>query len=162
MGGVLMYKLGTLKQFELEDQEAKKAAGWTSEEIKNGKVTVIEDEGETYENKQTQVLAKRQNPNGSDEYLWESISGDIKDPFNIKSSWKKQIKGHKFAKYYVAQKSICSVSNSGEKDCYLYREVKVGQVVSFGSNVCSIEIFDTEAQYLGRLKELDIAMEEAI
>ena len=78
-----MYKLGTLEQFNLEDAAAKKAAGWTEEEIKNGKISISEDGGEITESVVTNLIHKRQSPIKSDDYLWESDEGTIEDPFNL-------------------------------------------------------------------------------
>ena len=154
-----MYRLGTLRQFTLEDNKLKRASGWTDEEVKNGKIETYEGDGEVIETMITNILLKRQNPNGSDEYLWESSNGDIKDPFNIICSWKKRIKGHDSTKYYVALKSICSLSDSEEKDCYIYGELEVGRVIGFGSKVTDVEIFDTEQDYLARCEKLAIEIE---
>lgn len=155
-----MYKLGTLKQFTLEDTAAKKAAGWDSAEIKNGKIATYKDGEEVFEYTTINLIPKEQNPDGSDEYLWESVNGDIKDPFNIKSSWSKQIKGHDSIKYYIALKSICNISDSGESGCYLYGKTEVGQVVSFGINVADIHILDSEKEYLARASELGVEIDD--
>lgn len=123
-----MYKLGTLQQFEIEDLAAKKAAGLTQDEIKK-----------------CNLLSKEQNSNNSDQYLWESKDGDIEDPFNILAVWSKYIKGHKTIKYYIAHNGSIT-----------FGRVAPGTEIKFGRDINSIEIFDTEEQFLNRCNELSI------
>tara|TARA_R110000782_G_scaffold175039_2_gene266205 strand:+ start:171 stop:638 length:468 start_codon:yes stop_codon:yes gene_type:complete len=154
-----MYKLGTLTEFELDNKAAKKAAGWISEEITNGRI-VIDGEVGVPDSIITNLLSRRQNPTGSDQYLWKSESGDIIDTFNILAIWSKSIKNPSSTKYYIARKSVCGINEDGEKDCHLYGEVTSKQVVSFGSQVAEIEIFDGKRAYNARIKELGIKIEK--
>ena len=154
-----MHKLGTLEQFEIENSAAKKADGWTQKEIKDGKVIINED-GLSYTI--TTFLEYKQNPLNPDEYLWESEIGDIKDTFNLLATWSKSINKPSSTKYYIARKSVCSIDEDGDKDCHLYGEVTSKQVINFGSQVAEIEIFNKKKEYLARINELGIAIEEAI
>lgn len=155
-----MYKLGTLEQFTLEDTVAKNAAGWTNGEIESGKLVAYEEDGEVFKSTIINLIPKEQNPDGSDEYLWESVNGDIEDPFNILSVWNKRIIKPVPPKYYIALRNHCSITQTGDRDCYIYGVVQSSQVVNFGSNVANIEIFDTEAEYFARIAELGIEIND--
>lgn len=140
-----MYKLGTLDQFNADNALAKKAAGWTQEEIKNGKA-VDNGEGETvFKNT---FLTKRQNPNGSDEYLWKSESGNIEDDFNILASWGFMSKPSSI-KYYIAD-------NNGY---YIFGKMTPSSWPSFGALVSDIELFNTEKEYYARIDKLGISID---
>jgi len=145
-----MYKLGTLEQFNTEDAVAKKVAGWTNLEIKNGKEFTIEEESFI----STKLLSVKQNPNGSDEYLWESESGDIEDTFNILAIWNKSIKVDttRCVKYVI-------YNNDGE---YICTKVEPNSCLNFGFKVTDIEIFDAKEDCLLRAEELEISLEEAL
>jgi len=149
-----MYRLGTLEEFISDEGLAKAEAGWTKDEIKNGKVVKDENDEEYIK---TDLLPKRQNPSDPKEFLWESPKGDTKDAFNILASWSRKISGHKSTKYYIAQRDKCSISNKGS-DCFLCGEVGVGQVLSFGLGVCNIKIFDSKGDYLTKASELAIEL----
>lgn len=140
-----MYKLGTLEQFEIDNSAAKKANGWTQDEIENGKV-ITSEEGES--SSLTSFLDYKKNPN-NDEYLWESPSGDIEDEFNILATWGIMRKPP-FTKYYIA-------NNNG---FYIFGKAEPKSWPSFGSKVVDIEIFDTEKEYLARVEELGIITNE--
>lgn len=147
-----MYKLGNLSEFIADEVEVKKSTGWTKEEIVNGKIITEDDEGETIHTVVTDLLPKRQNPDGSNEYLWESANGDIKDPFNILAIWTKNIKvdATRCTKYVI-------YNNEGEYTC---TKVDPNSCINFGFKVADIEIFDTEKDCHSRAKELGIEIED--
>lgn len=158
MERILMYKLGSLEQFKSEDAAVKKAAGWTEEEVNSGKIIASEDKGGN--SLITNLIIKKTNPDGSDEHLWESGEGTIKDPFNILSIWNRKIKEPIPPKYYIATRSACSILSKESGECYIYGKVSSNQELKFGSKVVSIEIFDTEAEYLAKIEELGIKLDE--
>jgi len=51
-----MYRLGTLRQFTLEDNKLKRASGWTDEEVKNGKIETYEGDGEVIADRDWETL----------------------------------------------------------------------------------------------------------
>ena len=144
-----MHKLGTLAQFELDNKAAKKAAGWTKQEITNGRI-VVDGEVGVPDSIITNLLSRRQNPTGLDQYLWESASGDIKDTFNLLAVWNREIIKPIPPIYYIA-------NNSGS---YIYGKVESASCYRFGAFVTDIEIFDGKRAYNARIKELGIKIEK--
>ena len=140
-----MYKLGTLEEFNVENTKAKKEAGWSDEEIENGKI-IIDSQGETYAI--TLLLEYKKNPLNSNEFLWKSENGDIEDPSNILFIWRNAIIKPVPPKYYIANNN----------KSYIYGKVESDYCVSFGSKTKDIEIFDTEASWFARLNELKIVI----
>lgn len=143
-----MYRIGTIEEYSIDDTIAKQAAGWTQDQIANGKVVATEEGGYVINN----ILPKRQNPNNDREFIWESSEGDIEDYYNIISSWDKRIHKPKTPKYYIA-------NNNGKFIC---GRVNSDSCVNFGSNVTGIKIFNNESDFLERAEELKITIENLL
>lgn len=146
-----MYKIGTYAQYLAYDNAAKLAAGWTALEIANGK-EVIDDEGNVSYNN-ANILKKLKNPYKENECMWECEDGDIDENggYNTRASWIKKIQKPISTKYYIEKK---------EGDSYCYGYTNAGNYLNCGINTQSLEIFDSEADYLSRLDELEINTEE--
>lgn len=73
-----MYKRGKLADYKDEHLAAQIAAGWTQDEIENGK-TSINGRGKLKPEvcKTTKIFDAIQNPEGGDDYIWESDSGTL-------------------------------------------------------------------------------------
>lgn len=90
------------------------------------------------------IERKFENPKKDNEFLWGSDTGtlDENDKFNLVSAWSGSILKPKSIKYWVnAENNLCGVVYEG-----------VCMASSFGS----LEIFDTEEQFLNRCNELNI------
>lgn len=145
MGSLLMYKLGTLEQYQADDLQAKQDAGWTPDEIKNGKVLETEDGEHT-------VFTVINLIKNGDEHVWPSDAGDldVNDVFNIKCRWQKTILNPESKKHYIEKKQDESLSVG---------IVEAGMSMTCGRNSLELEIFDDEDEFLKRCKDLNINLE---
>jgi hypothetical protein len=96
----------------------------------------------------TQVR-KWTNPMVDNEYLWSSDNGTISEDekFNIVAVWINSIMKPTTRKYWI--------NKNGD---YSYGFVDVGCVMNSG--LTKLEIFDNEEDYLARLEELGIIIED--
>lgn len=137
----MRYKRGTLEEFNIDDSLAKMELGWTSEEIKNGK----QIEGESL---LTTILLKQQSPYDAEQFLWKSEDGDLDgdDFFNINCGWRKKISNQTFSKYYLELKG---------DGTYNHNSIDPGTILNCGKNTKRLEVFNSEAECLARLEELN-------
>jgi hypothetical protein len=94
-------------------------------------------------------VKKWTNPKVENEYLWSSDNGTISEDekFNIVAVWINSIMKPTTRKYWI--------NKNGD---YSYGFVDVGCVMNSG--LTKLEIFDNEEDYLARLEELGIIIED--
>lgn len=143
MGGVLMYKLGTISEFNNDDNIAKTALGWTDAEIQNGKI--ISDEMGSFTI--MPVIKNQINPDNSAECIWKHADGAIDDNqyFNIISKWTRRIINPAIKKYYIARVGDSYTCGVVEPGNFLY------------SDVDALLVYDERAVFLQELKNKGIS-----
>lgn len=144
----MKYKRGIREEYNIADTSNKIALGWTRDEITKGK-EYTDESGDSYT--VTETLRKIQNPDLTDDYIWEHTDGNLDEnaKYNIVASWKKTIIRPPQKKWFIAYSG--SVKTCGA--------VEIGETMATGLN--NLEIFNNEEDFLFRCKELFGSVDKA-